>query len=113
VLAEIIGPHDLSLDPADVDAGYAAPLAPLRELCEQRGLALIEDAAHSPDATVPGGDEALGINEFSAYAGAPGAGSLPRCERAARCQLTLPLYQHLGEERLDPVVRALRDGLSA
>jgi dTDP-4-amino-4,6-dideoxygalactose transaminase len=284
VLAEIIGPHDLSLDPADVEArltprtkavcavhyaGYAAPLGPLRELCEQRGLALIEDAAHSPDATVPEGDEALGtvglagafsffsnkilscgeggllatrdervaevarslrshamtsgtwdrhrghamgydvvgvgynyrmdepraallsarlpglaadvaerrrlthlyrealadvpgvsvpysddqvdasscyimpamlddparrdplrsflserhgiqttvlypsINEFSAYAGTPGAGRLPRCERAARCQLTLPLYPHLGEERLDRVVRAVRDGLSA
>jgi dTDP-4-amino-4,6-dideoxygalactose transaminase len=284
VLAEIIGPDDLSLDPADVEArltprtkavcavhyaGYAAPLAALRELCDQRGLALIEDAAHSPDATVPGGDEALGtiglagafsffsnkilscgeggllsthdervaevarslrshamtsgtwdrhrghamgydvvgvgynyrmdepraallsarlpglaadvaerrrlthlyrealadvpgvtvpysddqvdasscyimpamlddparrdplrsflaeghgiqttvlypsINEFSAYAGTPGAGGLPRCERAARCQLTLPLYPHLGEERLDRVVRALRDGLSA
>ena len=284
VLAEIIGPRDLSLDPADVEArigprtkavcavhyaGYTAPLAPLRELCEQRGLALIEDAAHSPDATVPGGGEALGtvglagafsffsnkilscgeggllatrdervaelarslrshamtsgtwdrhrghamgydvvgvgynyrmdepraallsarlpglaadvaerrrlthlyrealadvpglsvpysddqvdasscyimpamlddparrdplrsflserhgiqttvlypsINEFSAYAGTPGVGSLPRCERAARCQLTLPLYPHLGEERLDRVVRALRDGLSA
>jgi dTDP-4-amino-4,6-dideoxygalactose transaminase len=284
VLAEIIGPDDLSLDPADVEArltprtkavcavhyaGYAAPLSALRELCDQRGLALIEDAAHSPDATVPGGDEALGtiglagafsffsnkilscgeggllatrdervaevarslrshamtsgtwdrhrghamgydvvgvgynyrmdepraallsarlpglaadvaerrrlthlyrealadvpgvtvpysddqvdasscyimpamlddparrdplrsvlaeghgiqttvlypsINEFSAYAGTPGAGSLPRCERAARCQLTLPLYPHLGEERLDRVVRALRDGLGA
>jgi dTDP-4-amino-4,6-dideoxygalactose transaminase len=53
------------------------------------------------------------INEFSAYAGTPGAGRLPRCERAARCQLTLPLYPHLGEERLDRVVRAVRDGLSA
>jgi dTDP-4-amino-4,6-dideoxygalactose transaminase len=283
VLAEIVGPHDLSLDPEDVEArltprtkavcavhyaGYAAPLGALRELCAERGVALIEDAAHSPSATTPGGDEVLGtvglagafsffsnkiiscgeggllatrdervaelarslrshamtsgtwdrhrghamgydvvgvgynyrmdepraallsarlpglasdvaerrrlthlyraaltdvpgvtapysdaqvdasscyimpvmldelalrdplrsyladrhgiqttvlypsINEFSAYAGGPGAGSLPRCEHAARAQLTLPLYPHLGEERLDRVVRALRDGLA-
>jgi dTDP-4-amino-4,6-dideoxygalactose transaminase len=283
VLAEIVGPHDLSLDPEDVEArltprtkavcavhyaGYAAPLGPLRDLCAERGVALIEDAAHSPCATTPGGDEVLGtvglagafsffsnkiiscgeggllatrdervaelarslrshamtsgtwdrhrghamgydvvgvgynyrmdepraallsarlpglaadvaerrrlthlyraaladvpgvtvpysdaqvdasscyimpvmldepalrdplrsyladrhgiqttvlypsINEFSAYADGPGAGSLQRCEHAARAQLTLPLYPHLGEERQDRVVRALRDGLA-
>jgi len=72
VLAEVVGQGDLGLDPEDVEAritprtkavcavhygGYAAPLAPLRELCERHGLALIEDAAHSPDATLPGGGE--------------------------------------------------------
>jgi dTDP-4-amino-4,6-dideoxygalactose transaminase len=283
VLAEIIGPHDPSLDPADVEArltprtkavcavhyaGYAAPMAALGELCADRGIALIEDAAHSPSATVPGGDRMLGtfgmagafsffsnkiiscgeggllathdervaelarsrrshamtsgtwdrhrghamgydvvdvgfnyrmdepraallsarlpglaadiaerrrlthlyrsalaevrgvslpysddqvdasscyimpvmldepglrdplrsyladrhgiqttvlypsINEFTAYEGTSGAGSLPRCERAARCQLTLPLYPHLGEERLGRVVEAVREGLA-
>jgi len=75
VLAEILGPHDLSLDPDDVEAritprtkavcavhygGYAAPLERLGELCERRGLALIEDAAHSPDGTLPGGSRRLG-----------------------------------------------------
>ena len=75
VLAEILGQHDLGLDPADVEsritprtkavcpvhyAGYAAPLGPLRELCEEHGLALIEDAAHSPDATEVGGEQKLG-----------------------------------------------------
>jgi dTDP-4-amino-4,6-dideoxygalactose transaminase len=69
VLAEIRGQGDLGLDPADVEAritprtkaicavhygGYAAPLEPLTELCERHGLALIEDAAHSPDAVLPG-----------------------------------------------------------
>ncbi len=69
VLADIAGPHDLGIDPADVErritprtkavcavhyGGYAAALAPLRELCRQRGLALIEDAAHAPGATAPG-----------------------------------------------------------
>ncbi len=71
VLAEIAGQEDLGLDPEDVAAritprtkavcavhygGYAAPLGPLRELCDEHGLALIEDAAHSPEAVVPGGD---------------------------------------------------------
>jgi dTDP-4-amino-4,6-dideoxygalactose transaminase len=281
VLAEIGGQHDLGLDPEDVErrvtsrtkaicavhyGGYAAPLDPLLEICERHGLALIEDAAHSPEATQPGGsrklgtlgragtfsffsnkilscgeggllasddeevaalarsrrshamtsgtwdrhrghamgydvvevgynyrldepraallsarlpglaadveqrrrltrryrellaeveglslpysDEAVGasscyvmpamlaepslrdpvrrllserhsvqtsvlypsINEFSAYG--RGAESLPRCERAARTQLTLPLYPHLGEERLQRVVGALRESLA-
>ncbi|HEX5609722.1 MAG TPA: DegT/DnrJ/EryC1/StrS family aminotransferase [Solirubrobacterales bacterium] len=70
VLAEIAGQGDLGLDPADVEArigpktkavcavhygGYAAPLGPLQEICDRHGLALIEDAAHSPEAVQPGG----------------------------------------------------------
>ena len=281
VLAEVLGQHDLSLDPDDVAAritdrtkavvpvhygGYAAPMEPLRQLCEEHGLALIEDAAHSPDATEVGGDRKLGtiglagafsffsnkifscgegglvataddevaelaksrrshamtsgtwdrhkghalgydvvgvgynyrmdepraallsarlpglaadiaqrrevtrryrelladmpelelpysddqvgasscyvmpvmlrdeelrdplrrllserfkiqttmlypsINEFTAYRG-DGQGELPRCERVARTQLTIPLYPHLGEERQDRVVASLREAL--
>jgi dTDP-4-amino-4,6-dideoxygalactose transaminase len=75
VLAEIQGQHDLGIDPEDVErritprtravcavhyGGYAAPMGALRELCEARGLALIEDAAHSPDGEVPGGGDKLG-----------------------------------------------------
>jgi dTDP-4-amino-4,6-dideoxygalactose transaminase len=75
VLADIAGPHDFGIDPADVErrltsrtkavcavhyAGYAAALAPLRRLCEERGLALIEDAAHAPSASAPGLDGKLG-----------------------------------------------------
>jgi dTDP-4-amino-4,6-dideoxygalactose transaminase len=75
VLAEIRGSHDLGLDPADVEAritprtkavcavhyaGYAAPVEELRGVCDRHGLALIEDAAHSPSATPPGGGEKLG-----------------------------------------------------
>jgi len=75
VLAEIVGQGDLSLDPEDVEAkisprtkavcavhygGYAAPLAALGEICERHGLALIEDAAHSPEAVVPGESRKLG-----------------------------------------------------
>jgi dTDP-4-amino-4,6-dideoxygalactose transaminase len=75
VLAEVIGQEDLGLDPADVErritprtkavcavhyGGYAAPLAALVEICERHGLALIEDAAHSPEATLPGESRKLG-----------------------------------------------------
>ncbi|HEX3172600.1 MAG TPA: DegT/DnrJ/EryC1/StrS family aminotransferase [Solirubrobacterales bacterium] len=75
VLSEIAGQHDLGLDPEDVEAritprtkalcavhygGYAASLGALGEICERHGLALIEDAAHSPDGTVPGSQRKLG-----------------------------------------------------
>ncbi len=75
VLADICGPHDLGIDPSDVEAritprtkavcvvhyaGYAAAVSELRALCDERGLALIEDAAHSPSATPAGGGAALG-----------------------------------------------------
>lgn len=71
VLADVIGSHDLSLDPADVQAritrrtravcavhfaGYPAPVHKLKALCDAHNLALIEDAAHAPSArTGPGG----------------------------------------------------------
>jgi dTDP-4-amino-4,6-dideoxygalactose transaminase len=65
VFADIQGQHDLGIDPEDVErkitdrtkavcavhfAGYPAPVATLRELCDERGIALIEDAAHGPGA---------------------------------------------------------------
>jgi dTDP-4-amino-4,6-dideoxygalactose transaminase len=67
VFAEIAGSHDLSLDPADVAeritprtkavcvvhfAGYPAAVRELRALCDERGIALIEDVAHAPCAEV-------------------------------------------------------------
>ena len=70
VFADVQAPHDLGLDPADVEAritprtkavcavhyaGYSADVERLRALCEERGIALIEDAAHAPDATAPDG----------------------------------------------------------
>lgn len=69
VFADIIGPRDMSIDPAEVErlitprtkavaavhfGGYAAPVDRLAVLCRDRGLALIEDAAHSPSATLNG-----------------------------------------------------------
>jgi dTDP-4-amino-4,6-dideoxygalactose transaminase len=69
VFADVIGHHDLSIDPAEVDrlitprtkavtavhfAGYAAPVDELADLCLSRGVTLIEDAAHSPSATLNG-----------------------------------------------------------
>jgi dTDP-4-amino-4,6-dideoxygalactose transaminase len=69
VFADILGPHDLSIDPADVEArisertkavavvhfaGYPAPVEELSALCDRHGLALIEDAAHAPSASRAG-----------------------------------------------------------
>jgi hypothetical protein len=63
VLADVLGSHDLGVDPADVEgritprtkavcavhfAGYPVVTQPLRALCERHGLALIEDTAHAP-----------------------------------------------------------------
>lgn len=74
VLADSIGPDDFGIDPVGVEslitartkavcavhyAGYPAPLADLERICEERGLALIEDAAHSPSA-VDGAGRKLG-----------------------------------------------------
>ncbi len=73
VFADVVGPHDLGIDPADVEAritprtkaiaavhfaGYPAAVDVLAELCEARGIALIEDAAHAPSATL--GERKLG-----------------------------------------------------
>jgi dTDP-4-amino-4,6-dideoxygalactose transaminase len=70
VFAEIIGQHDLSIDPEDVArritprtkavcavhfAGYAARIEELRELCDSRGVTLIEDVAHAPSARARSG----------------------------------------------------------
>jgi dTDP-4-amino-4,6-dideoxygalactose transaminase len=63
VLADIVGQRDLSVDPEHVErlitprtkavavmhyGGYAADIPAIAALCEARGIALIEDAAHSP-----------------------------------------------------------------
>ena len=63
VLADVRGQHDLGIDPEDVErrltpstkavcavhyAGYPAAVERLREICEPRGVALIEDSAHHP-----------------------------------------------------------------
>jgi dTDP-4-amino-4,6-dideoxygalactose transaminase len=77
VFADIKGSHDLGIDPEDVArritrrtkavcavhyGGYAADLAALRELCDDAGVALIEDAAHSPSATPVGDSRKLGTH---------------------------------------------------
>lgn len=73
VFADVVGPRDLNIDSDAVEAaitertkaiipvhyaGYPVAIERLAELCEARGLALIEDAAHAPSATV--GDRKLG-----------------------------------------------------
>jgi dTDP-4-amino-4,6-dideoxygalactose transaminase len=66
VFCDIVGPDDLNLDPADVEAavtsatkavlvlhygGFPCDIAPVRALAEERGLIVIEDAAHAPGAS--------------------------------------------------------------
>jgi dTDP-4-amino-4,6-dideoxygalactose transaminase len=73
VFAEIVSRERPSLDPEDVArrltprtkavcvvhyAGYSAAADRLRELCDAHGLALLEDVAHAPSATL--GGRALG-----------------------------------------------------
>ena len=80
VFADIKGNHDLGIDPEDVArkitsrtkavcavhyGGYAADLAALKEVCDDAGIALIEDAAHSPSATPVGDDRKLGTHGLS------------------------------------------------
>jgi dTDP-4-amino-4,6-dideoxygalactose transaminase len=63
VLIDIKGQHDLGVDPDAVAerlgertkavcavhyAGYASEVERLRELCDSRGVALVEDSAHAP-----------------------------------------------------------------
>jgi dTDP-4-amino-4,6-dideoxygalactose transaminase len=67
VFADIVSRERPYLDPQDVErritqktkavcvvhyAGYPAAVESLRELCDARGLALIEDVAHAPSASV-------------------------------------------------------------
>lgn len=69
ILADIVGCHDPGIDPTHVEsligprtravcavhfAGYPAAVDQLRELCDRRGVALIEDAAHAPLAELEG-----------------------------------------------------------
>jgi dTDP-4-amino-4,6-dideoxygalactose transaminase len=80
VFADIKGNHDLGIDPEDVArkvtsrtkavcavhyGGYAADLPALRGICDDAGIALIEDAAHSPSATPVGDDRKLGTHGLS------------------------------------------------
>jgi dTDP-4-amino-4,6-dideoxygalactose transaminase len=73
VFCDIRGPHDLNLDPNDAAAavtsrtkvilamhygGFACNMAALQDIATRHGLALVEDAAHAPGATI--GDRQCG-----------------------------------------------------
>jgi dTDP-4-amino-4,6-dideoxygalactose transaminase len=75
VFADIVGQQDLGIDARHVEAlvtartkavtavhygGYAADVHGLAALCQDRGIALIEDAAHSPSASPTEGGPKLG-----------------------------------------------------
>jgi dTDP-4-amino-4,6-dideoxygalactose transaminase len=81
VFADVIGPHDLSLDPADVErritsrtraiipvhyGGFACEMGALMRIARSRGLFVVEDAAHAPDSEYEG--KKLGtIGEFGCF----------------------------------------------
>jgi dTDP-4-amino-4,6-dideoxygalactose transaminase len=83
VMADVLGDHDLGLDPADVEAritprtravcvvhyaGYPAAAEALRELCDANGIALIEDSAHAPSGSVRPGGPAMGtVGQVGAF----------------------------------------------
>ena len=73
VFADVVGLRDPGIDPADVEAkitprtkavacvhfaGYPAAADELERICHEHGLALIEDVAHAPSATL--GERKLG-----------------------------------------------------
>jgi dTDP-4-amino-4,6-dideoxygalactose transaminase len=75
VFADVVSEHDLGIDIDHVEtlisertkavipvhyAGYAVAIDRLQALCEARGLALIEDAAHAPSAAPAPGAQKLG-----------------------------------------------------
>jgi len=53
------------------------------------------------------------IHGFSAYVERFGRQSLPRSERAARSEITIPLYPHMTEAEQDRVVTALDEGVNS
>ena len=69
VFCDVLGPDDLNLDPADLEAavgprtkavvvlhygGVPCDMGAIHEIAERRGLAVIEDAAHAPGGTCQG-----------------------------------------------------------
>jgi dTDP-4-amino-4,6-dideoxygalactose transaminase len=66
VFCDVVGPDDLTLDPADVEAavtpatkaivvmhygGFACDMEGIARIAERHGLVVVEDAAHAPGAT--------------------------------------------------------------
>jgi dTDP-4-amino-4,6-dideoxygalactose transaminase len=69
VFCDIVGPEELNLDPADVEAavtlrtkalvvlhyaGYPCDMAAIDEVAARHGLVVVEDAAHAPGASLDG-----------------------------------------------------------
>ncbi len=122
VFAEIVSRKNPSLDPDDVErritprtkavcavhyAGYAAAVDRLKELCDGHGIALIEDVAHAPSATLrraqarhvgPGGRVQLLLQQGPV--GRRGRPAVHRRRRGRRVRALAPLARdderHLG-----------------
>jgi dTDP-4-amino-4,6-dideoxygalactose transaminase len=83
VLCDVRGPHDFNIDPEDAAAritartraivavhfcGYPADVGALRQLCDERGIVLIEDCAQAIGACVDGAGRMVGtVGELGAF----------------------------------------------
>jgi dTDP-4-amino-4,6-dideoxygalactose transaminase len=82
VLCDVLGSRDFGLDIADVERritprtkavlavhflGYTAAVTELRELCDERGLVLIEDCAQSIAARVPDGRQSGTVGHVGCF----------------------------------------------
>jgi dTDP-4-amino-4,6-dideoxygalactose transaminase len=83
VLCDVVSPQRFNIDPADVVrrltprtravvavhfCGYTADVLALRELCDEHGLALVEDCAQAIGARVGDGDRRVGtVGELGAF----------------------------------------------
>ena len=82
VLCDSLGPSDPGIDPAAVERligpktkaviavhmfGYTAAVEELRTLCDEHGLALIEDCAEAIDARLPGGGRAGSVGDLGCF----------------------------------------------
>ena len=82
VLCDVVSPRDFNLDPEDVArritsrtkavigvhfCGYPAAAEPLRALCDEHGLTLIEDCAQAIGATLDDGRQVGTLGELGAF----------------------------------------------
>jgi dTDP-4-amino-4,6-dideoxygalactose transaminase len=83
VICEVRGPHDMNIDPGDVErritprtkavlavhfGGYPAAIPELRALCDRHGIVLIEDCAQGIGARVdPAGHQAGVLGDFGCF----------------------------------------------
>lgn len=121
-----VDPATLNADLADVEAalttrtkavvplhygGHPGAVVRIADLCRQRGIHLVEDAALAVDSRVDG--QACGtLGDIDVWAYGSEA-VLPKADRAAGKTLLLPMHQGLTDADADRVVSAVRERVLA